>query len=72
MKPKSGFSTQNIFRTIDKLEEHLISLGLLQNPELRNTSRTRFYKQTEVPGLLNKKAGKSRANQELRSLFLTK
>jgi len=72
MKPKGGFSTQNIVKTIDKLEEHLISLGLLRNPELRNTSNTKFYKETEVPGLLNKKAGKSKANQTLRSLFLTK
>jgi hypothetical protein len=72
MKPKGGFSTQNIVKTIGKLEEHLISLGLLRNLELRNTSSTKFYKETEVPGLLNKKAGKSKANQTLRSLFVTK
>ena len=71
-KPKGGFSTQNIWNTIRKLEEHLISVGLLRNPGLRNTSKTKFYKETEVPGLLNKKAGKSKANQALRSLFLTK
>jgi hypothetical protein len=72
MRPKGGFSTQNIVKTIGKLEEHLISLGLLRNVGLRNTSRTKFYKETEVPGLLNKKAGKSKANQTLRSLFLNK
>lgn len=71
MKPKGGFSTQKL-KAIGKLEEHLISLGLLRNPELRNTSRTKFYKETQVPGLLNKKAGKSKASQALRSLFLTK
>ena len=71
MKPKGGFSTQDISKTIGKLEEHFISLGLLRNPELRNTSSTKFYKETEVPGLLNRKAGKAKANQALRSLFLT-
>jgi len=72
MKPRGGFSAQNIPTTIGKLEEHLISLGLLRNPGLRNTSSTKFYRETEVPGLLNKKAGKSKANQTLRSLFLVK
>jgi hypothetical protein len=72
MTPTGSFSTQNIVKTIGKLEEHLISLGLLRNPQLRNTSSTKFYKETEVPGIINKKAGKSIANQALRSLFLTK
>ena len=36
MKPKGGFSTQNIVTTIGKLEEHLISLGLLRNPGIKH------------------------------------
>jgi len=57
MTPSGGFSKNK--EGIAELEKMLIGLAFQYNPDLLNTSETKYWKKTELEGVMNPSPGRA-------------
>ena len=73
LTPCKNFSSpsKNGHQDIAALEKILIGLGISRNNEIENVRGTKYYREMNVPGIINTEPGQGRAYavQEIRSLF---
>lgn len=73
LTPTKKFSkpSPNSHMEIEDLENFLIGLAIPRNPDIYNIRGTKFWRDINVPGIINTEKGQARAYavQEIRSLF---